>query len=107
MGGTYEVVFAAVKADSVLHIRRDETGRRALSVSIRNVPREYEVYYSIEYSVDINDNPVQDPQSLTLTRDYTYDETLVLGKEREEQVLRDALAADLVGLVQQRLSTLR
>ena len=36
------------------------------------------------------------PQSLTRNRDYTYDETLVLGKALEEETLRRALAADLV-----------
>lgn len=94
-------------ADSVIHIRRDETGRRSLSVSIRNIPREYEVYYTVEFSADINEVEVLAPQTLTLTRDYTYDETVVLGKEREEQVLRNAIAADLVELVQQRLNSVR
>ena len=96
-----------LSADSVFHIRRDVTGRRSLSVSIRNIPREYEVYYTVEFSVDINDVEVLAPQTLTLTRDYTYDETVVLGKEREEQVLRDSIASDLVALVQQRLDSIR
>ena len=102
-----EIVDEMMSADSVIHVRRDITGRRSLSVSIRNIPREYEVYYSVEYSVDVNGVEVLAPQTHTLTRDYTYDETLVLGKEREEQVLRDSIAADLVGLLQQRLSALR
>ena len=102
-----EIVRDPLSADSVIHIRRDDTGRRSLSVSIRNIPREYEVYYTVEFSVDINDVEVLAPQTLTLTRDYTYDETVVLGKEREEQVLRDAIASDLVTLLQQRLDSIR
>lgn len=102
-----EIVDDRLAADTVFRIRRDMTGRRVLSVSIRNIPREYEVYYTVEYSVDLNNIEVLAPQTLTLTRDYTYDETLVLGKEREEQVLRDSIAADLVGLVRQRLSAIR
>ncbi len=102
-----EIADDPASADSIFHIRRDATGRRALSVSIRNIPREYEVYYTVEYSVEVNETEALEPQVLTLTRDFTYDETLVLGKEREEQLLREALAADLVALVQQRLSTIR
>ena len=47
-----------------------------------------------------------EPQFLTLTRDYTYDTTLVLGKAREEQLLREAIVDDLVRLVVRQLSTL-
>ena len=35
-------------------------------------------------------------RSQTLTRDYTWDETRVLGKEKEEQVLREAIVDDLI-----------
>lgn len=102
-----QLVGDPLSANTIFRIQRDATGRRALSVSIRNIPREYEVYYSVEYAVILNSIEVLAPQTHTLTRDYTYDETVVLGKEREEQVLRDAIAADLVGLVQQRLGALR
>ncbi len=47
-----------------------------------------------------------EPQALTLTRDYTYDPTLVLGKAREEQLLREAIVQDLVRIVLKRISTL-
>ena len=46
------------------------------------------------------------PQTLTLTRDYTYDSTLVLGKAREEELLRDAIVDDLVRIVLKQISTL-
>jgi LPS-assembly lipoprotein len=93
-------------ADAVIRILRDETGQRVLSVSARNVPREYDVYYTIRYSVLVNGNEVLPPEQLTLTRDHTYDETQVLGKALEEETLRESLAADLVGLVTRRVSSL-
>ena len=37
----------------VLRIRKDASGRRVLAVSARNTPQEYEVYYAIEYSVEV------------------------------------------------------
>jgi LPS-assembly lipoprotein len=94
------------KADAVIRITRDDTGQRVLAVSTRNVPTEYDVYYSIRYDIAVNGAIVFEPQTLTLNRDYTYDETEVLGKAREETVLREALAADLAGLVTRRLNAL-
>jgi LPS-assembly lipoprotein len=101
-----QVVDSPVGSSAVFSIRADDTDQRVLSVSARNVPREYEVYYTINYSVESGDQMLVAPQSLTLTRDYTYDETLVLGKAREEELLREAIADDLVRIVLKQLSSL-
>lgn len=93
-------------ATATLSISVDETNQRVLSVSTRNVPTEYEVYYSIEYGVDSGDTNLLMRQFITLTRDYTYDETLVLGKAHEEQLLREAIVKDLVRIVLRQLGTL-
>jgi len=93
-------------ATAMLTISVDETSQRVLSVSTRNVPTEYEVYYSIEYGVDSGDTSLLKRQFITLTRDYTYDETLVLGKAHEEQLLREAIVQDLVRIVLKQLGAL-
>ncbi|TDJ48190.1 MAG: hypothetical protein E2O52_01305 [Gammaproteobacteria bacterium] len=95
------------KADTIIKVLNDDTGRRPLTVSARNVPREYEIYYLINYSVSIDGRQALSPQRLLLTRDYTYDETQVLGKARQEDVLRESLAADLVGLLVHRISAIK
>jgi outer membrane lipopolysaccharide assembly protein LptE/RlpB len=43
---------------------------------------------------------------LSSSQDYTYDETLVLGKAREENELREAISKDLVRQVNQEFSRL-
>ncbi len=93
-------------ATAILSITVDETGQRVLSVSARNVPTEYEVFYSVEYALVSGERSLQAPQLITLTRDYTYDETLVLGKAREEDLMRDAIVRDLVRTVLKQLSSL-
>ena len=45
-------------------------------------------------------------QDLTLTRYYVYDETVVLGKAREEELLREAIVDDMVRIVLKQFSTL-
>ncbi len=92
-------------ATATITIYYDDTDQRVLSVSARNVPTEYEVYYTIEYGVTSGDATLLEVQDLTLTRDYTYDATLVLGKAREEELLREAIAQDLVRIVLKQIST--
>lgn len=93
-------------ATAVLHIERDETGQRVLSVSAANKPTEYEIFYTIKYSVTSEGKELLTSQTLTLTRDYSFDETTLLAKEQEEDILREALARDLTGIVMSRLASL-
>lgn len=101
-----ELVNAPDDATAILAISVDDTGQRVLSVSTRNVPAEYEVYYTIEYALLSGGNRLLAPQIMTLTRDYTYDTTLVLGKAREEQLMREAIVKDLARIVLKQLSSL-
>ena len=101
-----EIVDQSTDATATLNISFDETDQRVLSVSARNVPTEYEVYYTIEYAIYADQKNLLETQSLTLTRDYTYDPTLVLGKAREEQPMRAAIVDDLVRIVLKQISTL-
>jgi LPS-assembly lipoprotein len=94
------------EATAVVRILRDESGQRVLTVSARNTPEEYEVFYQIEYSVNGRTEELIPPQKIELTRDYSYDETTVLAKQREQAALREALARDLAGLVIRRLASL-
>lgn len=96
----------AADATATFTISYDETDQRVLSVSARNVPTEYEVYYTIEYALHGGSKSLLEFQTLTLTRDYTYDSTLVLGKAREEELLREAIVDDLVRIVLKQISTL-
>lgn len=94
------------EATAIVRVLKDESGQRVLSVSARNTPEEYEVFYAIEYAVSNREAELIAPQTLELTRDYSYDETAVLAKQREQAVLREALARDLAGLVVRRLASL-
>ena len=91
------------EADAVLKILDDSTGQRVLSVSARNTPREYEVFYAVTFSLQVGAQSLIPSESLIVTRSYTYDETQVLGKSAEERDLRRALADDLVRQVLRRI----
>ena len=101
------VVENPADATATFSILSDETDQRVLSVSARNVPREYEVYYTVQYTVQAGSETLLQPQLQTATRDYTYDETQVLGKAREEELLREALVDDLVRIIFIQLAAIR
>jgi LPS-assembly lipoprotein len=101
-----ELTESPANATAIFTITFDTTDQRVLSVSARNVPTEYEVYYTIAYNLDSGTSNLLPQQTLTLTRDYTYDSTLVLGKAREEELLRAAIVKDLVRIVMKQISTL-
>ncbi len=97
---------AAGAADAIVRVRNDRTGRRVLSVSSRNTPVEFEVFYVVAYSIDRGQEEVVPSQTLELTRSFSFDEADLLAKDREEDILREAMARDLAGLVVRRLGSL-
>lgn len=90
-----ELVDAPSEAGARLIITEDSTGQRVLSVTARNLPREYEIFYSVTFRLEASSASLMEPVQLVATRSYTFDETEVLGKSREERILRQALADDL------------
>ncbi len=101
-----EMTNTSAEADTVVRIQRDRSGRRVLSVSARNTPQEYEIFYSIEYSVDRGGKEVLETQPLEMIRNLSFDETQLLAKDREEAIVREAMAKDLAMLVTRRLESL-
>jgi LPS-assembly lipoprotein len=89
-----------------LNVLHDDTGQRVLSVSARNIPREYEVYYSITFSLEVGAQKLIEGETLVVSRSYTYDETQVLAKASEEEIMRRALADDLARRVVRRIEGL-
>ena len=106
-GSGVTVTSNPARAGAVLRILEDTSGQRVLTVSARNVPNEYDVYYIVKYSLEISGKEAVPAERHARNRDYTYDETLVLGMDSQSEVIREALADDLVGLVSRRLSAVK
>ena len=101
-----DVVDTEDAATAVFSIVFEETGQRVLSVSARNTPAEFEVFYTVAYALAANGESLLPQQDLTLVRAYVYDETLVLGKAEEEELLRRAIVDDMVRIVLKQFATL-
>ncbi len=93
-------------ATAVVHVLEDTVTPRVLAVSPTNLPREYEITYAVRFSVTAGGKDLLPPQEVSLSRDYSFDEHVLLAKDDEEAILRSALARDLVGVVMRRLSSL-
>jgi LPS-assembly lipoprotein len=94
------------RAEAIVRISHDEVKEHVLSVSARNIPREYELTYRVEFSVQKGEVELLAPREASLSRDFTFDETILLAKEREQRVLEDALARDLAAIVMRQLAAL-
>jgi LPS-assembly lipoprotein len=91
---------------TIIHVLTDTTAQRVLTVSALNVPTEYELSYSLRFSVTSNGRDLIPVESHILVRDYNFSESQLLAKERERRILSEALAHDLVSVVMRRLSSL-
>lgn len=92
-------------AHAIVRVKEDKTGQRVASVSARNTPEQYQVFYAIEYSVDLNGSQAIEPEQTEVTATYSYDATAVLAKQREQITMQKALARELAGMVMRRMAS--
>ena len=101
-----KVIRTQGSSGATIEVHHDELTERVLSVSARNIPTEYELTYKVKFSVVSGGKSLIDDEEISATRDFSFDETQLLAKEREQEILREALARDLVALVMRRLAAL-
>ena len=94
------------QASAVVSILRDNVSRRVLSVSATNQPNQYEVTYTVGFTVSAAGKELLPPQELSATRTYSFDERVLLAKNHEEAILRQDMARDLADMVMRRLASL-
>jgi LPS-assembly lipoprotein len=94
------------KASAVITILKDNLKPRVLSVSNLNQPNEYELTYTVSFSVTAGDKELLPPQEVSTTRSYSFDARLLLAKGHEADILRGAMARDLADMVMRRLARL-
>src|SRR5215472_5433712 len=94
------------RASAVVSILRDSVAKRVLSVSATNQPNQYEVTYTVAFSVSAAGKELLPPQEVAATRTYSFSESLLLAKNHEEDILRQDMARDLADMVMRRLARL-
>jgi LPS-assembly lipoprotein len=106
LASNVNVIATKGSSGAVISVHEDELTERILSVSARNIPTEYELTYKVRFSVTSEGRTLIDKEEISATRDISFDEAQLLAKEREQEILSEALARDLVALVMRRLAAL-
>jgi LPS-assembly lipoprotein len=104
-GATLQVLRA--NATATIEVTKDLVEQRTLSVSALNIPTEYELTYTVTFAVHGAGKELLAPQTLSLSKDYSFEENVLLAKEHEADILRQQMARDLVSIAMRRLTSLK
>jgi len=87
----------------LLRLNNEDQGERVVSVTSNGRVSELELSHAVNMLIAVSkdgEKPVYSPGQLSnrveVNREYTYDETGVLGKENEARILREEMKRDLV-----------
>lgn len=105
-GTNAKVVDDPTKADAILELSAENKEKIILSLSGTGRVSEFRLRYSVRYRVHDGKGNEYVPSSLVqLTRDMTYDDSQILAKEAEEQLLFRDMQSDMVQQVLRRLAS--
>jgi len=91
---------------ATVRVLRDRVTENVLSVDARNIPTDYELIYEVEVEVRSGGQELMAAEPFHLSRIYSFDERRKQAKDRERDVLREALARDMASVVLRRLASL-
>jgi LPS-assembly lipoprotein len=94
-------------ATATIDVTKDLIEQRTLAVSARNIPTDYELRYTVTFDVRGPDAEILAPQTITLSRDYSFEENELLAKEHEADILRAQMARDLATMAMRVLSRVK
>lgn len=92
-------------ATAILEIISNTVEKRVLSINTAGKVLEIETRQTIRFSVTSRDQlPLVEAQEVSMKSDYLFISTDVLGKEREDRVVRQTLQRNLVNLAMLRIT---
>lgn len=95
-------------AQALLRFSEETRAKEIVALNAAGRVREYRLIYRVGFSVgDGKGGDFVPPSTVTLTRDVTYDDTLALAKEAEEQLLFRDMQSDMVQQIVRRLAAAR
>ena len=107
-GTNARVVDDPAKADAVMQFTEETRQKEVLSLTGTGKVREFQLRYRVGFRVHDNKGTSFVPQSvIQLTRDVTFNDTEILAKEQEEQLLFRDMQTDMVQQILRRLAASR
>ena len=107
-GTQAKVVDDAKLADAILVFSDETREKNILSLTAQGRVREFQLRYRVGFRVHDGKGAEYIPQTqIALTRDITFNDTDVLAKEAEEQLLFRDMQSDMVQQIMRRLAASR
>jgi LPS-assembly lipoprotein len=104
-GTNARVVDDPAKADAIMQFTEEARQKEVLSLTGTGKVREFQLRYRVGFRVHDGKGTAFVPQSvIQLTRDVTFNDTEILAKEQEEQLLYRDMQADMVQQIMRRLA---
>jgi len=105
IGTNAKVVDDAAKAQAVMQFTEEAKQKEVLSLTGTGKVREFQLRYRVGFRVHDGKGGEYVPQStIQLTRDVTFNDTEILAKEQEEQILFRDMQTDMVQQILRRLA---
>lgn len=98
----------AKKAEAIFDVLAETRGETILSLNAQGRIRELELYYTLQFRVRGQNNAIlMQPTTITLKRDMSFNEAVVLAKDAEKALLYRDMQSDLVQQIMRRLAALK
>lgn len=95
-----EIVDSVEAAEAVLALEAERIQRRAASISASARVQEYELSYSLDFSLKAaGGEPILPRQTLSVSRVFRYDRTDVLGSQSQSDIVEERLRQDALRLL--------
>lgn len=106
--GSTEVVSDPKTAEANLEVLSETRDKSVLSLNSQGRVSEYTLHYRFRFRVkDPKGQELLAPTEISLKRDMSYSDTLVLAKQQEEEMLYREMQSDLVQQILRRLNALK
>jgi LPS-assembly lipoprotein len=95
-------------AQAILEVLSESRDKAVLSLNTQGRVREYSLTYRLRFRLtDSSGKELLPPTDIALKRDMSFNESQVMAKEKEEEMLYRDMQSDMVQLILRRLSALK
>lgn len=102
------IVSTPKEADAIIEVMQETREKATLTLNTQGRVRDYSLYYRLRFRVsDSKGKELLAPTEILLKRDLSFNESQIIAKEKEEEMLYRDMQTDLVQQILRRLSALK
>jgi LPS-assembly lipoprotein len=106
--GDTQIVSDPKEAEAIIEVLQEARDKATLTLNTQGRVREYSLYYRLRFRVtNAKGAELLAPTEITLKRDISFNESQIIAKEKEEEMLYRDMQSDLVQQILRRLFALR